>query len=72
MGAFAKLDGFDVIESDFLEPDFYQIHNWSEPRKYACPIWMTIFQIDGKLIMHPTVFEKLKLKSVPFLPSNCI
>ena len=59
-GSLGNFGGLEIIESAVLPVDFYAISDWSRPQASATPEWHQVWIIDGRVLAHPTVIEKMK------------
>jgi hypothetical protein len=52
-----------VYQSAFLQPDFFAISDWNNPRDSAKPEWLFMYYMDGKYFIHPSLAEKFMKES---------
>lgn len=48
-----------IYPSELLEPEFYEISDWNDPKNSSIARWFSIWFVDGQAIAHPSVIEKL-------------
>lgn len=49
-----------IFPSELLEPEFYEISDWNNPKDNSTPRWFSIWFVDGQAVAHTSVIEKLR------------
>lgn len=55
-----RFAGIPIVESEFLQPDFFAISDWGRPEATATPEWHTIYYMRGNVVVHPSTAKKMR------------